>query len=166
MLGSVWSVLGEASVVVAALAALVTVFFARSTVQEARQARLESRRAHEEEMAAQAEELATELRLRRIKRLEVVAEVLVDLVRAARNEHIEPSPEVSPPMPFRLTLIPTLLSRLGAAIAILSSTDGPDLPKAHELVDQGYGVGTPPLRIVSNGIDALREVEAAVRTVA
>lgn len=160
-LASFWGALGGISVVIAALAALVTIFFARSTVQEARLARRDNHQAHEEEMAERAIALAAELRLQRIKQIEVVAEVLVDLIETARSEYIDPPPRTNPPMPFRATLIPTLLSRLGTALAILHSLEGPELPKAQQLAKQGFSVGTPPMNIVNDGAEALREVEAA-----
>jgi hypothetical protein len=172
-----WSVVAAIATVVAAIAALVTIGFAWATVRQARDARKEASDAHTEEMAEQhralqastaahqeqmrerQRALATEIKLQQVVQLERVAEVLTDLADTARAEAIQP-----PGRPLtdqagqRLTGIPTVLARLGAAVALLDALGGPHLVAASQLARQPGG--TPPQKTLSDAIDVLREIES------
>ena len=160
----------------AAVAALVAVLYARETVIDARQARKEASAdhrdqmaeertameaataAHHEEMAERRRSLDAEVTLQRIVQVERVADVLVDLMDAARAEGIAPPPffEAST---IRATRIPGLLSRLRAALALLDALGGPPLLGASGIANTGYGGGSSPTPLIGSTLDALREIE-------
>jgi hypothetical protein len=167
--------------VAAAVAALATILYARSTVQEARGARQESHRDHLQEAEAQTaflnassaqhqEEMAewrrafeAETKLQRLTQIERIAEAVLDVITAARQEHVAPSPKIAEPMPFRATIIPAVLARLRASVAVLDALDGPHMDAVSKLAEMSYGAGDHAMPIVGAGIGALREIEWAIR---
>lgn len=181
VLADAWSAVGAIAAVVAALAALLTVLYARSTVSEARHARHESHRdhleetgaqrrlleasaaAHREEMEDRRSELEAERKLQRLAQLERIAQTVFDVITIAREEHLEPSPKIVEPMPFRAQLISSALARLRVSVAMLEAIGGAHLEEVSKLADMPYGIGNSPMEIVNAGIDALRAIEWALR---
>jgi hypothetical protein len=180
ILADAWSAVGGIAAVAAAVAALITIWYARATVGEARTARREASDAHTEEMAEQRRALeastaahqeqmqerqralATEIKLQQVVQLERVAEVLTGLADTARAEAIHPSGRpVTDQTGRRLTGIPAILARLAAAVALLDALGGPHLVTASQLARQPGG--THPETMLSNAIDALREIESLAR---
>jgi hypothetical protein len=180
ILADAWSAVGGIAAVVAAIAALITIWYARATVGEARSARREASDAHTEELAEQhralqastaghqeqmrerQRALATEIKLQQVVQLERVAEVLTDLADTARAETIQPPGRpVTDQAGRRLTGIPAILARLGAAVALLDALGGPHLAAASQLARQPGG--TLPETARSNAIDALHEIESLAR---
>jgi hypothetical protein len=121
--------------------------------------------AHQEQMREQQRALLAAIELQRVVQLERVAEVLADLASTAQAEAIHPPGRpVTDQADRRMTLIPTVLARLGAAVALLDALGGPELPTADQLARQPGG--TPAERTLSSAIDALREIESLARSAA
>jgi hypothetical protein len=174
ILGDAWVAVGGIGSVVAAAAALVTILFARQTVRESVVARQENREAHDaemreqsaalevaatahrEEMAERRRALEADIKLQRIIQMERVAETLLDLIRVARDEEMNPLPQI-PSLVRGMTLIPSVLSRLQASIVLLGLLGPGTTPlRAADLAYRGAGM--QPLEIIGAARDALVEI--------
>ena len=175
-----WAALGGIAALVAAAAALVAIGYARATVREARLARQEAHLAHTEEVAEQRnaaeasmmahqeetrqrrEALAEEVRLQRVMQSERVAEILMRLADTAREELVNPPPQING-TPARATVIPAVLRRLGVAITLLQALGGPEVLSAMQLTRAGYRGTDSPMKMVSGAVNALDEIESLAR---
>jgi hypothetical protein len=180
VIADVWAAVGGVVSVLAAASAAVAIWFAKTTVDEARASRKEDQQAHEqvlashraqldassaahrEEMAQRAEALAAERQLDVVRRLDGIADALLNLADCAREETISPPARLTDASPIPLTCIPGLLAALRAAAGSLHAIGGPELPNVSRIAAEGYGVGTPPIHFVGEAFTGLQEVEAAI----
>jgi len=113
-------------------------------------------------MAQRAQALAAERQLEVARRLDGIADALLNLADCAREEAISPPARLSDVSPIPLTRLPGLLAALRAATGSLQAIGGPELPNVSRIAAQGYSVGTPPMHFVGEASTGLQEVEAAI----
>ncbi|HTX07591.1 MAG TPA: hypothetical protein VME22_03210 [Solirubrobacteraceae bacterium] len=119
---------------------------------------------HEEQMAAHKEVFRHDLIVRRLVQMQRVAQVLFDLIGAAREEAVHPSQRVDLGNRRLLgaTPIPALQTQLRIEVRILKALGGPDLTDVIPPVerdDDPAGV----LRLwTANGLTALQRLEGMI----